>query len=318
MSEFTSPAAREKAFAAAQTDFAAKNWSSAAAGFERLYEDQQTATVNRYLVASLYHDQQYAAAEQVAAEQDGIYLQSAKTFQLRLDVALQNQQFIFAREFCELPAAQDWRAGGLAQIEAAEVASQATLGRTQRVIAKQFYHLGDVSFAEQRQRLERARQLPLLQFMQGVQYLLVDPFLHPLMRATLLEELLRLRTTQPVQLHWLDEQVYTIQTKDLRPVNASQAAAEIQHFLQDQLGQSDPVLAANVQQVVTLQLMMLYPFIDRVITKPVLWVRTLAGLPLPDEVSADDLNRISDWQKRLNHYSAELFGAIGDEKHEKP
>jgi len=318
MSEFTSPAAREKALEAAQTDFKAKKWSAAAAGFERLYQDQQTAEVNQYLVASLYHDQQYAAAEQVAAEQDGIYLQSAQTFQLRLDVALKNQQFIFAREFCELAAAQDWRAGGLAQIAAAEAASQAELGTTQRVIAKQFYHLGDVSFAEQRQRLERARQLPLAQFMQGVQYLLVDPFLHPLMRATLLEELLRLRTTQPVQLHWLDDQVYTIQTKDLRPVNASQAAGKIHPFLQDELGQSDPLLAANVQQVVTLQLMMLYPFIDKVVTQPVLWVRILAGLPLPAEASSTELNRISDWQERLNHYSAELFGAIGDEKHEKP
>jgi len=138
MSEFTSPAAREKALAAAQADFNAKNWSAAAAGFERLYQDQQTADVNQYLVASLYHDQQYAAAEQVAAEQDGIYLQSGKTFQLRLDVALKNQQFIFAREFCELPTAQAWRAGGLAQIAAAEAASQTELGTTQRVIAKQF------------------------------------------------------------------------------------------------------------------------------------------------------------------------------------
>ncbi|MFC6261124.1 hypothetical protein [Levilactobacillus fujinensis] len=318
MSEFTSPAAREKALEAARVAFETQNWSVAAAGFERLYQDQQTAELNRYLVASLYHDQQYAAAEQVAAEQDGIYLQSSQTFQLRLDVALKNQQFIFAREFCELPVAQDWRAGGLAQIVSAETASQTTLGTTQRVIAKQFYHLGDVSFAEQRQRLERARQLPLSQFMQGVQYLLVDPFLHPLMRSTLLEELLRLRTTEPVQLHWLDDQVYTVQTKNLRPVNASLAAAEMQHFLQDQLGQSNPVLAANVQQVVTLQLMMLYPFIDKVVTLPVLWVQILAGLPLPTEVSSTDLNRISDWQERLNHYSAELFGAIGDEKHEKP
>ncbi|NLR33086.1 hypothetical protein [Levilactobacillus tujiorum] len=318
MEGFSSPAAREAAAKKARQAFSTEDWSTAIDLFEKLYADQQTAEFNRYLVASLYHDEQYSVAEQYAAEQDLIYLESAATFQLRLDVALKKQQFIFAREFCELPSAQAWRDQGLSQIEAAEQASRQSLGETQRVLAKQFYHLGDVSFAEQRQRLERARQLPLQEFMRGVQYLLVDPFLHPLMRATLLEELLRLHTTITVQLHWLDDQVHAVDTAKLKPVGTSLAAQKIQNYLHENLEQQDPMLMANISQTITLQLMMLYPFIDKIIQNPVAWVQVAAQQSVTDQADDAELEEINVWQDRLNRYMSALFGSIDDKNHEKP
>lgn len=318
MGEFSSPAAREQAVEKAHQAFSAEEWSTAADLFEKLYNDQQTAEFNRYLVASLYHDEKYLAAEQFAAEQDAVYLATTETFQLRLDVALKNQQFIFAREFCAMPAAEAWRAAGLTQITAAEDASRQTLAETQRVLAKQFYHLGDGSFTEQRQRLERARQLPLREFMKGVQYLLVDPFLHPLMRATLLEELLRLRTTQTVQVHWLDDQTYPVDTGQLQPVGASRAAQTMQRYLHENLAQQDPMLMANISQTITLQLMMLYPFIDKIIKNPVAWIQIAAQQSVTDQASDAELEEINVWQHRLNRLMAALFGSIDDENHEKP
>ena len=74
MGEFSSPAAREQAVARAHQAFEAEKWSTATELFERLYNDQQTPEFNRYLVASLYHDEKYLVAEQFAAEQDAVYL----------------------------------------------------------------------------------------------------------------------------------------------------------------------------------------------------------------------------------------------------
>lgn len=318
MSNFPSPAARDEAYQKAVAAFESRQWSTASDLFETLYQDQQTPELNRYVVASLYHNEKYLMAEQYAAEQNGLYLTSAKDFQLRLDVALKNQQFIFAREFCALAAAETWRAGGLAQIEAAEAASTETLAATQRVIAKQFYHLGDVPFNEQRERLEHARQLPLAMYLQGVQYLLVDPFLHPLLRADLLEGLMRLHVDQTVKVHWLDDQTYTVAVKDLQPVGTSKAAVAFQKYLQEDLGQQDPMLAANLQQTITLQLMMLYPFIDRTITDPVSWAQAIAGLPLTATVSEEMIKEMQYWQNTLNRFMAELFGAIGEQNPENP
>lgn len=318
MGDFSSPAAKEQALKAARAAAKAEHWSIASSQFEAVYAEEQTPELNRELVDSLYHNEQYLRAEQYAAEMDAAYLSSQADFNLRLIVALKNRQFIFAREFCALSAAADWRDQGLSQIIQAEDESRTTLATTQRLLAKQFAHLGDVSFGEQRQRLEQARQLPLKEFMQSIQYLLIDPFLHPLIRATLLEELLRLRVKATVKLQWLDDQMYTIDTADLQPVNASRAAAGIRSYFQEDLGQRDPMMAANAQQTVTLQLMMLYPFIDKVVTQPTNWARLVAGEDLPPEVTADEKNDMIAWQQRLNRFMAELFGPLNGENAEKP
>ncbi|MCF7523735.1 hypothetical protein L3X07_12550 [Levilactobacillus brevis] len=166
MTEFSSPVAREEALNAARQVFDKQQWSQASSLFERLYTDDQTPQLNHKVVASLYYDQQYLKAEQLVAEQDGSYLDNEADFQLRLDVALENQQFIFAREFCMLPVLQALASKWTGSNYAGRDTFAITLREKRRIVAKQFYHLGDVSFLEQRQRLEQARQLPLDLFMQ--------------------------------------------------------------------------------------------------------------------------------------------------------
>ncbi|WP_235809006.1 hypothetical protein [Levilactobacillus senmaizukei] len=308
----------QEAFKRAVSAFDSGHYSEAGSAFEALYQEQQVTSINHYLVASLYQDQQFLAAEQYAAEMDASYLASSALFTRRLQVALANQQFIFAREFVSLPAARNWRDQGLLTIEAAEKESRTSLAAKQRVIAKQFSHLGDVSFGEQRRRYERAKQLPLQEFMQGLKFLLVDPFLHPLMKATLLEELLRLRVDDTVQLTWLDGTTQSLDTSTLEPVGASYAAQTIQQYLQGRLGQQDPVKAAGLQQTVTLQLMMLYPYIDRIITNPVAWIQNQGDIPFDPEPTSSEIKGIRDWQERLENLITDLLGPMGPESAENP
>lgn len=306
----------EQDFEQALTAYRNARWSTASAAFTTLYQAQQTPELNRYLAASLYHDQQFLAAEQIAAENDGAYLLSAEWFDLRLAIALANQQFIFARELCVVPQAAAWRAAGERRIEAAEEASRTRLGATQRVLAKQFYHLGDVSLAEQQRRLLRAHQLPLAEFLRGTQYLLIDPFLHPLIRATLLEELFRLRVKMVVKVQWLDDQVHSVDTAKLTGVNDNGAARIALAYLNDQIAQDNPGLAANVRQTLNLQLMMVYPFADKILTHPEAWVDWLAGRPIDQTVSPKVKKELVAWQSRLAGHLKTLFAAANGEKPE--
>lgn len=303
-------------FETALAAFNAEKWSQASAVFTTLYQTDQRPELNRYLAVSLYHDQQFLAAEQIAAENDGAYLVSAEWFTWRITIALQNQQFIFARELCALPQAASWQAQELPRIVAAEERAQTALAATQRVIAKHFYHLGDVPLREQQRRLLRAHQLPLADFLKGTQYLLVDPFLHPLLRATLLEELFRLRVKMTVQVHWLDEQQHTVSTAQLEGVFAGSAAQQALTYLQEQIAQNNPGLAANVRQTLNLQLMMLYPFADKIVTHPRAWVDWLAGRPLDQSLPESVVNQIKTWQSRLAKHLETLFAAANGEKSE--
>lgn len=303
-------------FQRALTAFQQEQWSQASAAFTTLYQARQTAELNRYLATSLYHDQQFLAAEQIAAENDRAYLIDQRWFTQRLTIALKNQQFIFARQWCHLPEAQVWAQAGLAQVVTAEDQARQTLGATQRVIAKQFYHLGDTDLAEQQRRIKRAQQLPLREFLRGVQYLLVDPFLHPLLRATLLEELSRLQLDQPVRLQWLDDQIYTVETAKLGPVAAGPAAQAALTYLTTQFAQTNPGLVANVRQTLNLQLMLLYPFADKVLTAPEAWIDYLAGRPVQTAISPEQAKQLKTWQKRLGKHLQDLFAAINNEKPE--
>ncbi|MGP4116853.1 hypothetical protein [Levilactobacillus zymae] len=303
-------------FQRALAAFQQEQWSQASAAFTTLYQAHQTAELNRYLATSLYHDQQFLAAEQIAAENDRAYLIDQRWFTQRLTIALKNQQFIFARQWCHLPEAQAWAQAGLARVVTAEDQARQTLSATQRVIAKQFYHLGDTDLAEQQRRIKRAQQLPLREFLRGVQYLLVDPFLHPLLRATLLEELSRLQLDQPVRLQWLDDQIYTVETAKLGPVAAGPAAQAALTYLTTQFAQTNPGLVANVRQTLNLQLMLLYPFADKVLTAPEAWIDYLAGRPVQTAISPEQAKQLKTWQKRLGKHLQDLFAAINNEKPE--
>ncbi|GEO68528.1 hypothetical protein [Levilactobacillus acidifarinae] len=303
-------------FQRALTAFHQQRWSQASAAFTTLYQAHQTAELNRYLATSLYHDQQFLAAEQIAAEDDQAYLSDQSWFFQRLTIALKNQQFIFARQWCVLPETHAWEPAGLAQVAAAEEASRQALGATQRVIAKQFYHLGDADLAEQQRRIQRAHQLPLREFLRGVQYLLVDPFLQPLLRATLLEELSRLKLTQTVRFQWLDDQIYTIDTTQLGSVTASSAAQTALTYLTTQFAQTDPGLVTNVRQTLNLQLMLLYPFAAKVITAPEAWIDYLVGQADQTTITTEQAKQLKTWQKRLEKHLQDLFMAINNEKPE--
>lgn len=292
-----------------------QQWSQASAAFTTLYQAHQTAELNRYLALSLYRDEQFLAAEQIAAENDAAYLVDQSWFDHRLMIALKNQQFIFARQWCALPQAQAWRAQGLAQVQVAEQTSRQTLAATQRVIAKQFYHLGDTTLNEQRHRIARAHQLPLAEFLRGGRYLLIDPFLHPLLRSTLLEDLYRLQIDETVKLQWLDDQQYDVQTAQLRGVTDNSAAQAAIRYLTAEFAQTNPSLVANVRQTLNLQLMLVYPFAERVFTAPEAWVDYLVGRPAQTPLSTTAENQLLTWQKRLGEHLQTLFLAIN---HEKP
>lgn len=300
----------------ALTAFRQQNWSQASADFTTLYQAHQTADLNRYLASSLRHDQQYLAAEQIASENEQAFLVSQEWFEERLTIALKNQLFIPARQWCTLPPEQTWRQAGVATVMAAEERSRQTLGATQRVIEKQFYHLGDSSLAEQRRRIRQAYQLPLDAFLRGVQYLLVDPFLAPLLRSTLLEDLYRLQVTMTVKLQWLDGQIYTVDTTTLRPMASSPAVKRALAYLDNQFAQSNPSLVDNVRQTLNLQLMLVYPFADKILTCPEAWIDYLVGQPWKNSVTPAQAQHLETWQNRLGKHLQGLFDAINNEKPE--
>lgn len=130
-----------------------QHYHEAAQRFADLYEEVDEFAVNRQLVRALYEDQQYAEAAFYAVEHLNDYVTSKELMQLLINVELHAQAFIDVR--VQLNALPKWHDKFISQVERAENEFAARYQTTLNSQLKQFYHLGDGSFAEQQQQQQQ-------------------------------------------------------------------------------------------------------------------------------------------------------------------
>lgn len=262
----------QQLMARAQTEMKQENWHDAAETLTAVYEALTTFEINYRLVTALFVDEQYQLAASYADDFLLNYLESEPDFRMVVALAVQNQNFVYAQQLAML-----WDEGSvqndvLEEIRAAEDRARVDMANTFQTIARQFYHLSDYSITEQRDRYESARHLPVAEFIVGAFYLLIDPYATPIIRATLLEDLQKLRVSDPVQYRWLDDNLYTIQLDELPLLTDSEIFEEIADYLDEKVGQDDPIALEMLAQQVRFELTLLYPRVNDVVTDPEGWV----------------------------------------------
>lgn len=256
----------------AQIEMKQENWHDAAETLTIVYEALATFDINYRLVTALFMDEQYQLAASYADDFLLSYLEEETDFRMLVALAIQNQNFVYAQQLVMLWQDNTVQASILEEIRTAEVRAKAAMTTTFQTIARQFYHLSDYSIIEQRDRYESARHLPVAEFIVGARYLLVDPFATPIIRATLLEDLQKLRVSEPVQYRWLDDNLYTIQLDELPLLTDSEIFEEIADYLDEKVGHDDPIALDLLAQQVRFELTLLYPRVTEVVTDPESWV----------------------------------------------
>lgn len=262
----------QQLMARAQTEMKQENWHDAAETLATVYETLATFDINYRLVTALSMDEQYQLAASYADDFLMDYLASEPDFRMIVALAVQNQNFVYAQQLAMLWQDDTIQADVLAEIRVAEDHARVDMANTFQTIARQFYHLSDYSITEQRDRYESARHLPVAEFIVGACYLLVDPYATPIIRATLLEDLQKLQVSEPVQYRWLDDNLYTIQLAELPLLTDSEIFEVIADYLDEKVGQDDPIALEMLAQQVRFELTLLYPRVDEVVTDPEGWV----------------------------------------------
>lgn len=258
----------EEAKAAMQVE----NWHEAADLLAELYEEIGTWDLNYRLVTALFMDEQYQLAENYSDDFLEDYFQSDDTFRLILQLAVYNQQFIYARQLIYSVADKTQQAKWLAEVSLAEEQAEETMVTTLKTVARQFYHMSDYGFEEQRQRYEAGRRLPLDLFVNGAKFLLVDPFTLPVIRASLLEDLQKLKIDEQVDYRWIDEEIYAVNPTQLPALVDNPIFLAIGDKIQQALAQTDPIALEMLLQDARLQLALAHPQIERVVQNVDAWV----------------------------------------------
>lgn len=305
MSKDTLNGRQRELFDKANQAYQDKDYAQAASLLENIYNEVQDPQINHLLVESLYLHEEYSRARAYADDYLNSYLTTATDFRFLLTLLLRVHEFILAHEIVAGVHDEKLKQTGLEMIEGAENEARMDTKATLTTIAKQFYHMSDYSAAEQQGRFQAALKLPLTEFKQGAQYLLVDPYLHPLFVVSILEVFQRLHEENTVTFQWLDKKRYTAVPNQLNSLQDDQMYKQVQQSLTEKLAAKDPVAYNLLSQEVRLQLTLTYPFVSRVVTDADGWVDNLIAVYQGKPSNSSD--EIATWQSRLEKLTAELL-----------
>lgn len=280
-----------------QAAFDEHSYGPALDALDEAYDLNQTPAINQLLMRVLFADGQYKTAQLFADESIDSYLATAETAQLYVTVTLHNQQFLAAHEFIMwLPETQ--RADLMAKVVTAEMTTRQTQQATITTIARHFYHLSDGDAISQRERLIAADKLPLDEYLVGTRFVLLDPFLTPISRVSVLDRLRRLRVAQSVDMVWLDGDTLTVVPAQLESIENMARYQDILTELQSYEQTVGPAMIHSLVEQVRLMLMIAYPVLEKVAIEPKSWVAGLIAESLGNTMPQEAVKQ-REWRAKL-------------------
>lgn len=274
-----------------------QRWSEASALLEDLVAQKPVPEYIRNLVSSLSHDHQYMRALDYIVSDPTAFYYSFDWSKLAVTIFLASQYYISARLFV-VGGPEEWQRKLTMTIIAAEQDAEREYTETIRQGLRRFYHLGDATIRNQQIRLREAYQLPLATFLTGVKFVLRDPFVHPLVRANIIEVLRKLKITEPLTYYWLDKQEHQVIPAELPELKDILAVKETEQQLQKRLANDNPTLYKAALQQFNLQLLFLMPRISEVITQPIQWADYLIAT-LNGQTLAGKSEEVGKWQQLI-------------------
>lgn len=280
-----------------------QKWSAASEQLEDLYEHHHKADYVRYLARTLYFDHQYVCGmTYVWQAADDFYL-NQEWASLALQLLLKSQYFIRARLFVA-NGSQKWQKEFNKRVETAERYAEGRYQETINESLKKFYHIGDVPVSGQKMRLEEAYHLPLAKFLKGAQFVLRDPFTHPLVRANIIDVLREIGVNKQLTYYWLDGKEYQVNPAELQPIGAIQEVKAVRKVISDRLKNDNPQLYNAALQQFNLQLMLLVPRIGMIITSPMAWADYLIARLTGDTCQVSE--EVIKWQQLITEQIEKL------------
>ncbi|AMV59799.1 Hypothetical protein ADU72_0266 [Pediococcus damnosus] len=234
---------------------------------------QIDAQLNYFFVLSLFRTKHYVEGLKYANDAADFYLQNAQKRKLYFSLMLACQDFLDAHRFLEVLRKHHFN--DLDQFEADLMKKENETREQSQTLnqrLKKFYHLGDLSIAEANKELEVAKQLPAAEYFQAAQFIFVDPFVHPLIRATVLENVVLMGQQKTVSYYWLDNQNHDVNLSNLKGILDNSVNQDLTNALQNKLADQDPIMLSGLLKEKDLYLSYVYPFAKQIFLKPLDWV----------------------------------------------
>lgn len=246
------------------------DWLTASKDYQQAYSIEASPQVNKNYVLSLYKTRQFVKAEKIGMEYPENYLAEVNSFYFFLTILLLNNSYILAHKFIAL-ANPSWQAIAKQRTAEAEQLSRDTTGQTLLSLTRQFRNIAESSLPEQNKLLEKANQLPLKEYLTTAKYLLVNPDTNQFLRVSLLETLKAVDLQESLEFIWLDHQKYQVIANQLPQIEEIEEYQQVMTFVRESF--DSRLDAKQIIDSIKLQLRLMYPYLDRVLTDPIAYAK---------------------------------------------
>lgn len=275
-----------------------QQWRDALSILQRL-EDNDYGEGNDILLPRLAQAlngcKRYQQSFDYIADNADSFLTDKEKASIWLTAALGAGEFIPARLYIQ-QCQKAWQGDFLQQIENAEDLAHQTSTNSIQSELKTFYHLGDKPVTEQSKYIADGMRLPLSDFVTGSKFLLRDPFTNAFIRSNLIEYLNQLGVNEKIKYLWVDQKEYEVNPAKINDLGKEPILLKTQQELKERLAH-DPVQQVHMAGQLSMQAMLLYPRLNKIIDDPKAWVD---GLLASDDQSNPAPTSVRKWQKKLN------------------
>ncbi|MCK8616882.1 hypothetical protein LNP00_00655 [Fructobacillus sp. M158] len=238
----------------------------------KVYQSDRTFENNQLFAGALSKNGQADSALTIAKEYVGEYMGQKKDYEFYFDLCLDASYFIMARRMAVESIEDADKERRIQTIEEAEDVARAERGDWIADTAWRFRHIAAYDALTQQQVYQDALSLPVDEFSEGACQALIDPDCLALIRVSLMTDIQCLFLHRVVDYLYLDGKRYqTVLCDHPKPVRDPVYSAA-RDYLNQMVGQEDPVAYQMLLDQLHLEMNVLFPQIDRV-TDPVAWVQ---------------------------------------------
>lgn len=278
---------------------------------KKAYAIKEEDTLNVLLVSSLLQVGEYGEALNLANEKDSYYTSDEKRLLIYVEVLLENNQILQAEKYINeqleskaVKYADSWVRLNSQLAEIKRVQEENRKKEEDRIV-KELYSLASLNTLEQFSKMNAVYTLPNDRLKQLAPQLLVNPYVHPLVRATLFSLLAERGVDETYPYLWFDE-IKEGNPKDTFPVEENPTGVLMADELDERLSK-DPSLYQLAKNEIDTLLLMLYPFEDEVIApgEETSWVLSVVQTFDPafkegNSTENERFSRISSWVEKIH------------------
>lgn len=269
------------------------NVEKAISYMRKAYAIKQTESLNILLVSSLLQTGQHEEALKLAEEKNGFYESDEKRLLIYIEILIENHQILQASKYIKQALSSEsinYKDSWIRmeeKLDALKRQQEENKRKAEEQTVKTLFSLASFNTVEQFSKIKDIYTLPNDKLGSVAPYLFTNPYVHPIVRATVYSLLSERDIDKDFKYIWFDE-TKTINPKETGSIEVNETMNELLRVMDTELSQN-PSLYQLVKNEVDTVFLMLYPFEDTVMKKEEIkdWIETIIYSIEPDFMLRD-------------------------------